>query len=133
MTARTLDGSIASLQSTNFAFLGRLGWLDISKWPTNEHALKLQGVQALKTVFEHRQHWFPSMIWVAMKAEFDLMKVICKTALKLVDSRAFLNHIICNKNSISMFVRFAAVLYCVVAGDAVVEQAFPPLTRLLAS
>ena len=62
---RICDGFLDEMQKrfSNRPILGRLGWLDISNWPANEHALELHGLQDLKRVFEHWQHRFPSVTW----------------------------------------------------------------------
>ena len=97
---RIRDGFLEEM-STRFAnrpILGKFGWLDVSKWPVDA-TLQSYGVQDLQAVFEHWKKRFPSMTWEAVLREFDQMKVVYKTALKPVDSRAFLEHIICSRTS----------------------------------
>ena len=60
------------------------------------------------------------------------MKVVYKTAPKPVDSRAFLKHIICNRSTFPCLHLFLSCCLALAPGDAVVEQPFSQLTRLLA-
>ena len=60
------------------------------------------------------------------------MKVVYKTALKPVDCRAFLKHIICSRTSFPCMHLLLRCAFALAPGDAVVEQAFSRLTRLLA-
>ena len=77
----------------NRPILGKLGLFDFSKWPVDATP-ESHSVQDLQAIFEHQKKTFPSMTWETIVADFDQMKVVYKTALKLVDSGAFLKHII---------------------------------------
>ena len=89
---------------------GKLGWLDISKWPANKHALELHGVEDLKVVFEHWQHRFPSMTWATVKAEFDQMKALDSSEAQFPG--VFEAYYLYQK-SVSMSPCFAVVLPCI--------------------
>ena len=130
---RIRDGFLEEMSArfANRPILAKFGWLDVSKWPVDA-TLQSYGVQDLQAVFEHWKRRFPSMTWEAVLQEFDQMKVVYKTALKPVDSRAFLKHIICSRTLFPCMHLLLRCAFALAPGDAVVEQAFSRLTRLLA-
>ena len=93
---KRIRGGFLEEMSARFAnrpISGKLGWLDVSKWPVDA-TLQSYGVQELQTIFEHWKKRLLSMTWQAVLQKFDQMNVVYKTALKLVDSRVFLKDII---------------------------------------
>jgi hypothetical protein len=115
----------------NREILDKLGWLDVNEWPQDDN-LTSHGKADLEAIFEHWKRRFSQLTWETICTEFEQIKVIFRTHLKLLNSRQFWSSIVCQKGQFPQFHILLRATLALTPSDAAVEQAFSRFTALLA-